>query len=379
MKEDEKAPSADERTDAVPAAPDTDKESYDPDYEAAFNEGADSNVNEQPKKKQEPKLVEPATPPKPEAEPAPEPTADPAKPPEKPADKAPEKPPAEPEKEPEPAKEPEKEPESALDKAEAAGAALQGKPAPKEDPQSVQEQLPPEYADLPDVVQTESFQKWFNGQPKHIQNLGIKGGVDGACAVYDRYRDHTAAVAAQAAKSTPAGARRIMAELGDLEMQQADGSKVKINDYLKDYGDLGEAVAVIADKLADMRAGKPAGGNDRVARLEAELADMRFWESVQSAHSDGKKIARSEAFQKWAKEEASENVRRLAQSPDPEHAILALDAFKEVQLRKAKTGAGGKAKAVAMHADTLRGKPAPAKPRSESPTDFDDGFEAGST
>ena len=336
--------------------------------------------------------------------PAPAAAAEPAKPAAEAPEGEPEKPPTpavpDPEKPAEPptTPEPEKPPLTAIEKAEAEGAKLAGaKPAetpaaatPKADePKSVLEMLPEGYEDAGKIVESDSFKAWFYNAPKHIQKLGTDGGVDGACAVIDFFRSHTAKTAASAAQaSTPSAAKKLMAEIGDVEMIQSDGSKIKVSEYLKEYGDMGEAVAVIADALAGKRVGsvqKPdqaAAGDRRIAQLESELAELRYWGAITVEHSDARKIVRTDGFREWVKN-ASEGVKRLLGSANPDHAVLALDAYKEHRVKQAKASAapaqgGGKAKTIAVHSDTARSAGgAKATPKTGSQDDFDAGFEEG--
>jgi hypothetical protein len=363
----------------------------DPSFDEAFARGVSVPDGEDIPKEKEVPVPAPAAaePAKPAAE---APAAEPEKPtpaaqePKKPD--APDAPPATPE--------PEKPPLTAIEKAEAEGAKLVGaKPSeppaaatPKADePKSVIEMLPEGYEDAGKIVESDSFRAWFEKAPKHIQKLGIDGGVDGACAVLDFFRSHTAKTAASAAQAaTPSAAKKLMAEIGDVEMVQSDGSKIKVSEYLEEYGDMGEAIAVIADALAGKRVGsvqKPdqdAAGDRRIAQLESELAELRYWGAITVEHSDARKIVRTDGFREWAKN-ASEGVKRLLGSANPDHAVLALDAYKEHCVQQAKASSaptGGKAKTIAVHSDTARSAGgAKATPKTGNPDDFDAGFEEG--
>jgi len=280
-------------------------------------------------------------------------------------------------------------PLTALEKAEAEGAKLQAQDAPAAaaTPQATPETYPEGYENARDIVQSEAFQKFFDAAPKRLQNIGITGGVDGMCLAIDAFNAHvekqTAKAAAAANSGTASGsasARRIMAELGDLSMVQADGSKISVNEYLKEYGDLGEAMAVMADTIAEKRFGniKPdtthAASNDRIARMESELSEMRYWRAVQAEHGDAEKIVKTEAFKKFAAS-ASPATKRLMESTNPAHGILALDAFKELQIAEAKKAVTAPTdKLKALHSDTARGKT--VVKRGEALDDFDSAFEA---
>jgi hypothetical protein len=278
-------------------------------------------------------------------------------------------------------------PQTAMEKAEAEGAKLQAQDAPAAaaTTQAAPESYPEGYENAAEVVKSEAFQKFFDAAPKRLQNVAITGGVDGMCLAIDAFNAHvekqTAKAAAAANSGTASGsasARRIMAELGDVSITQADGSRVNVNEYLKEYGDLGEAMAVIADTLAEKRIGsiKPnqihAASNDRIFRMEAELSEMRYWRHVSAEHSDAEKIVKTEAFKKFA-ETASPATKRLMASPNPAHGVMAIDAFKEMQIAEAKKGMTAPTeKLKALHSDTARGKTAAKK--GEKLDDFDDGF-----
>ena len=280
-------------------------------------------------------------------------------------------------------------PLTALEKAEAEGAKLQAQDAPavSTTSQVTPETYPEGYENAAEVVKSEAFQKFFDAAPKRLQNVAITGGVDGMCLAIDAFNSHvekqTAKAAAAANSGTASGsasARRIMAELGDLSMVQADGSKVSVNEYMKEYGDLGEAMAVMADTIAEKRFGKVvppannAASNDRISRMEAELSEMRYWRSVNAEHGDAEKIVKSEAFKKFAAS-ASPATKRLMESTNPAHGILALDAFKELQIAEAKKAVTAPTeKLKAIHSDTARGKT--VVKRGEALNDFDSAFEA---
>jgi hypothetical protein len=278
-------------------------------------------------------------------------------------------------------------PQTAMEKAEAEGAKLQAQDAAPSAPAATApaETFPSGYENAKDIIQSDAFVKFFDNAPKHIQNMGIKGGMDGICAAIDAFNNYvekqTAKAAAAANSGTASGsasARRIMAELGDVSITQADGSRVNVNEYLKEYGDLGEAMAVIADTLAEKRIGsiKPnqihAASNDRIAKMENELSELRYWRHVSAEHSDAEKIVKTEAFKKFA-ETASPATKRLMASPNPAHGVMAIDAFKEMQIAEAKKGMTAPTeKLKALHSDTARGKTVAKK--GEKLDDFDDGF-----
>jgi hypothetical protein len=163
-------------------------------------------------------------------------------------------------------------------------------------------------------------------------------------------------------------------------MVQADGSKVSVNEYLKEYGDLGEAMAVMAETIAEKRFGKVvppannAASNDRISRMEAELSEMRYWRAVNAEHGDAEKIVKTEAFRKFAAS-ASPATKRLMESPNPAHGVMAIDAFKELQIAEAKKAVTAPTdKLRELHSDTARGKT--VVKRGEALDDFDSAFEA---
>lgn len=359
MDEKDKAQTAEERIDAE-STPSTD--TFDPEMEKAFD--AEADIDDADGDEVTPKPTKKDTPPPP---PDSEKKNEPPPPPPPPQEKKDDPPPAE---------------LSAVQRAEAEGAKLAGEAPPKEatnqhaEEKSVLEELPEGYKDAGEIIQTDTFKAWFDKAPKHIQKLAMEGGVDGACAVIDFYRSHIAQQTAKAAQSTPAAARRIMEGLGDLEMLQADGSKIKVSEYLKDMGDIGEAIAVIASQVGGkQQPSKPGIEPSRIEKLESELAELRWWEGVTTEHSDARKVIKGQGFKDWAKT-ASPAIQRLIRSGTVEHTVLVLDAFKEAQVAaaKAKTATTGKDRTNALHSDTARGR---STDKSKVPDDFDDGFETG--
>jgi hypothetical protein len=356
MDEKDKAQTADERTDAEStAATDT----FDPEMEKAFDDEAATNDDGE---HTPPAAKKPETPPPPPVEKKEETPPEPPHP-----EKKEETPPVE---------------LTAIQKAEAEGAKLSGEaptaPTAPAEEKSVLDQLPEGYKDAGEIIQTDTFKGWFDKAPKHIQTLALSGGVDGACAVIDFFRAHVAKEAEKAANAAPAAARRIMAGLGDIEMVQADGTKIKVSEYLKDMGDMGEAIAAIAAQVGGKQSQQPAKPGiepSRIEKLENELAELRWWEAVTTEHSDARRIIKSQVFKDWAKT-ASPAIQRLIRSGAVEHTVLALDAFKEVQVAaaKGKQAGSGKDRTIALHSDTVRGKSAE---KTKTPDDFDDGFEAG--
>ena len=347
----------------------------DPAYAAGFDELENPPAAAEPKEKKGEKADQPAAePPEPE-KPASDKPQDPPPDPDAEKPQKPATPPTDPQKPVEPA-EP-AEPESALAKAEAAGAKLTDPQEPAGD-ESVADALSAEDKAL---VQSAQFAEWFNRQKPHVQKMGSHGGIEGALTVLDFYKSAQAAAAPKpqtAAEST----KQLIAEFGDVPMRTASGETVTLSEYLKEYGDLGEAIAVIADKLASKRvpAAHGAGEPDRIAKLEGQLSEMRFWEAVTEAHADGRKISRSPEFKEWAKT-ATPAVQRLLRSGNPDHAVIALDAYKEFRVEQAKSKTTTvKDRTVALHGDTVRGpgrSGAPARRQEDPDADFDSGFSEG--
>jgi hypothetical protein len=335
----------------------------DPEYDAGFD-AVDTPPAEPAKKEEKP----PQDPPPAEPQDSPKDDKKDDKPPQDP-------PPAEPQDSPKDDKKettPPAEPESAMAKAEAAGAKLQE--PPPEEGGTVLEALPEDDRAL---VQSPQFAEWFNRQKPHIQKMGMQGGVEGAMTVLDFYKSSTVKPAAPSPRED--STKQLIAELGDVSIRTATGESVKLSEYMKEYGDLGEAIAVIADKIAAKRTPSDSG-SDRVSKLEGQLAEMRFWESVSEAHSDGRKISRSPEFKEWAKG-TSPAMQRLLRSDNPDHAVLALDAYKEFRVSQAKAKTTTvKDRTNAMHGDTARGGKQGATPRrtqDDPDADFDSGFLEG--
>ena len=124
-------------------------------------------------------------------------------------------------------------------------------------------------------------------------------------------------------------------------------------------------------------------------RIDDLVHDQEFWEPIVEAHSDAKRLVRSGKVGEWVEKQGSDGLKRLYKSPNPEHGILVLDAYKEAMAKvvrmPAQDGADDKAKtaADALHGNTLKGKrdvktlgPKPGEDGG-NPADFDAGFDEG--
>lgn len=131
---------------------------------------------------------------------------------------------------------------------------------------------------------------------------------------------------------------------------------------------------IVAEALENAGLVKP----EDVSRLKAEIDEDRrqneYMAAVQEEHPDVRKIDRSKAFSEWY-EGQTPAMQKMVLSPDPDHGVMALSAYKEsIAKTKAakhdKTASAKKERKDDLHKGSLRTKE--AKRGAEKTGDRDD-------
>ena len=283
------------------------------------------------------------------------------------------------------------EPKTAAEKAEAAVKKIEEaeKASQGEQGGNVIDALPPAYEWAKEAVNSGKLEKWLEAQPKAIQKAAKSPDVDDATYVLDLYKK-----AQEPEQPSTAGALQAMLDkYGDKQFKGPDGKPKTIKQMVADYenGELMEAAAVMADAIAEARMTDKVSAKD-LDKLEKRLQEMteeaqiqqqraHFWEIVTEAHADGRKLARSNKVGEWVKGQSA-GMQRLYNSPDPDHAILVLDAYKEAMAKNALQEETGKAadkkkKLDGLYGESLKGKREVKTGASHSEVDDDDAFDKG--
>ncbi len=185
------------------------------------------------------------------------------------------------------------------------------------------------------------------------------------------------------AKSGEAASDDWMAKL--LELPEVSGIKIgdgtTIKDFAAEYPEAVQAPVAIAKVLVDKIA---ASMSQEMQKMQSAINGFAFWDGVQQAHSDARKVVKTPEFKAWV-DKQSPLVRKMIHSEDVEDAVSVLDAYKEALAKDDKDGrsaeaAKRKAAKDALHGETLRGtrgvQGAGGKNKAED--DFDAGFNAQS-
>lgn len=156
-----------------------------------------------------------------------------------------------------------------------------------------------------------------------------------------------------------------------------DGTTIK--DFAAEYPEAVQAPVAIAKVLIDKMSTDLSG---KFQAMQAAINGFAFWDGVQQAHADARKVIKSPEFTGWVGKQ-SPVVQKMLASDDVEDAVSVLDAFKE-SLAKAnkddKSAEAAKRKAArdALHGETLRGTRGSAESAhgNNDKDDFDAGFYA---
>ena len=194
------------------------------------------------------------------------------------------------------------------------------------------------------------------------------------------------------AGSPPAALKIVMGDLakvpGLMESKiGVDGKEVALKDFLTEYPEVGQSAVLIGQVMAQqavqnlIQSGQVVT-SDALEKMNAAMAKMEYWQGVQEAHPDGRKIAASPEFITWFKKQ-SEMVRTMGGSWDKQNGIMILDAYKEHLAKAAKEVKTGqetdkKTKRDDLHKETLRGRQgADTTGGDKGKDDFGAGFTEG--
>lgn len=260
----------------------------------------------------------------------------------------------------------------------------------EEQSESVLDLLPSDYADYArKVIDSDEFNEFVKSQPKSVQKSAGSGDVDDAIYVLDLFKASQEKQAQPESKSV----NSLISKFGSTKFTAPDGTQKTIKALTEEYGneELVEAIAAMADAMASERVKgvpksqfKPEQLEQMQARIDAMAAGMAFWESVHEAHPDAKSLTKSGKIGEWIKGQ-SLSMNRLYNSPDPSHAILVLDAYKESIAKEHASDSKEKSVANKRNIDSLHGE-SPAgrrqvksssKQDGDEDEEFSKGFEEG--
>lgn len=299
---------------------------------------------------------------------------------------------------------------TALDKAEAAAKALDAKPPakdaanPDEEPVDIMDSLPPEYAWAREARESGKLSEFLAKQPKAVQKIANSGDADDAVYFLDLYKKSMQPAPAAAPATTPAEKSAMLAQLGGMKFTAPDGTEKTLRAIADEYQneELLEAIFSGVKSMIDQSGGAKTAQSDTGAidklqqRLDAMKAERDqekalegYMKQVRKAHSDVDDLLESGMLHKWVTTKGTDGLKRLYRSPNPDHGVLVLDAFKEAMAKEAgepaTESAAAKAKGLAaLHGDSARSgrKPQTLAPKdgddAGTQKDFDEGFDAGS-
>lgn len=277
---------------------------------------------------------------------------------------------------------------TAAEKLEEAAKALdepKEKTAPVDEGKDIMDLLPPQYAWARKERESGKLADWLAKQPKAVQKAANTGDVDDATYVLDLYTQ-----AQSSGAPTKAEVKSLLAEYGDVKFTAPDGTQKTLKAIADEYGnsELFEAFAAMNKAMLGSKSEGKDSKSDGIdalqQKIEAMKAEQDFWEPVLDVHADAKKIARSGKLREWVEAKGTPSIKRMMASPDPDHAILVLDAYKEAMAQEANAPKDQKQierkkQLDGLHGESLRPKRENktfGKPKEESEEDFDAGFDA---
>ena len=166
-----------------------------------------------------------------------------------------------------------------------------------------------------------------------------------------------------------------------------DGKEVALKDFLTEYPEVGQSAVLIGQAMAQqavqnlIQSGQVVTP-DALQKMNTALTNMEFWQGVQEAHPDGRKIAASPEFRAWLGKQ-SKMVQAMGSSVDKQDGIVIIDAYKEHLAKAAKEVKTGqetdkKTKRDDLHKETLRGRQgADTTGGDKGKDDFGAGFTEG--
>ncbi|MFA5187352.1 MAG: hypothetical protein WC551_12810 [Patescibacteria group bacterium] len=176
--------------------------------------------------------------------------------------------------------------------------------------------------------------------------------------------------------------------LGDVKIK-VDGVDVPMKEFAAQYPEVAQASLAIGKAVGKTMAGElikdmvKAGQiltGDAVKGLQAQVANMEFWQGVTEKHPDARTIAASKEFWDWMNKQ-SPGIQVLRTSLNVENGVAVMDAYKESAAKAAKSGADKEATAAKnakdnLHKETLREKKTAEEGGKGKDDDFDSGFNA---
>ena len=198
----------------------------------------------------------------------------------------------------------------------------------------------------------------------------------------DPSKEVTPAAAAKPATEAKSGWIEDLIKLPEVAETKVGvaGKEMTIAEFAEEYPEaIGAPVAIAKVMIEQALQGAEERHATEMQSIRGQVEVMQFWEGVNQAHSDGRKVAASPEFKAWRVKQ-SPLVEKLIISKNVEDAVSVLDAFKESlakDVKKGKDKIAGEHKTAkdALHGDSLRGVGgAGGLGTQEDRDDFDAGF-----
>jgi hypothetical protein len=131
--------------------------------------------------------------------------------------------------------------------------------------------------------------------------------------------------------SPPPFLESLLEKVGHEKIVTTDGDgkekTITLRDMAKEYPEMLQSAAAMAKAMA---AESVAASQEEIRRMQAEVADLRFWDALTNPDDgipDARRIATSKEFIEWVGKQPKD-VQRLTESPNPAHAKLVIRAYK---------------------------------------------------
>ena len=157
------------------------------------------------------------------------------------------------------------------------------------------------------------------------------------------------------------------------------GKEMTIAEFAEEYPEAVQAPIAIAKVMFEKALREVEARNvTEMQQIRSELSEMRFWDGVHQAHSDGRKIAASPEFKAWTAKQTP-LVGKMLTSENVADATAVLDAYKESlakDVKKSKDDVAAKHKEArdGLHGESLRSKGSAPEKTTADQDDFDAGF-----
>ncbi len=160
----------------------------------------------------------------------------------------------------------------------------------------------------------------------------------------------------------------------------SDGKEreITLREMAKEYPEMLQSAAAMAKAIAG---DSVASSHEQMRQIQAEISDLRFWNALTDPESgipDARRIAVSKEFAEWVKKQP-EDIQRLTESPNPDHAKLVIRAYKNTVAKAAAAKTDKKAVGLqsVRRAAAKAATPASVGGGKKTETDdFDEGFNA---